>query len=83
MDLAMADDDNKGRGMGSQLVKAEAMVQLALAVPAGCVAGLLLGAWLARHFHQHWMTVTGIILGSIGGFVQIFTSAIRSSKEKL
>lgn len=78
----MADQDTTDRGWGSQLKKAESMVQLALAVPAGCVAGLLLGGWLDRHFHQHWMTMTGIILGSIGGFVQIFMTAIRSSKEK-
>lgn len=78
----MADESNRNRGWGGQLKKAEAMVQLALAVPAGCIAGLLLGGWLDRHFHQHWMTITGIILGSIGGFAQIFTTAIRSSKER-
>ena len=78
----MADEDTKDRGWGGQLKKAETMVQLALAVPAGCIAGLLLGGWLDRHFHQHWMTVTGIILGSVGGFVQIFRTAIRGSQEK-
>ena len=82
MNLAMADDDKQERGEQNALVKAESMVQLALAVPAGCVAGLLLGAWLDRHFHQHWMTVTLMLLGSIGGFIQIFTAAVRTSKEK-
>ena len=78
----MADESNQDGGRGGLLKRSEAVVQLALAVPAGCVAGLLLGGWLDRHFQKHWMTVTGIILVSIGGFVQIFTAAIRSSKEK-
>ena len=67
-------------GLGD-LVKAESMVQLALAVPAGCFVGLLLGAALDRHFHKHWMAVFFMLLGSAGGFIQIFTSLARSSKR--
>jgi F0F1-type ATP synthase assembly protein I len=62
-------------------VKAEQMVQLALALPAGCLIGWLLGAWLDRHFHQSWIAITGIIVGAIGGFIQIFTTASRFLKN--
>ena len=64
-------------GLGN-LVKAESMVQLALAVPAGCFAGLLIGALLDRHFHRHWIAVALMILGSIGGFIQIFTTMSKT-----
>ncbi len=63
------------------LAKAEGMIQMALAVPAGCFVGLLLGAWLDRHYHQHWIVVVGMLLGAAGGFVQIFTTASRSLKR--
>lgn len=78
----MADDEGgkKSGGLGD-LVKAESMVQLALAVPAGCFVGLLIGALLDRHFHTKWIVVAGMLLGAAGGFVQIFTSLSRMSKR--
>jgi ATP synthase protein I len=62
-------------------VKAEQMVQLALALPAGCLIGWLIGAWLDRHFHQGWIAIVGIVVGAIGGFIQIFTTASRFLKD--
>lgn len=70
-----------GKGGLRDLAKAESMIQMALAVPAGCFAGLLLGAWLDRHFHRHWMTVAGMLLGAAGGFIQIFTTLARLPKR--
>jgi F0F1-type ATP synthase assembly protein I len=81
---AMADESNippKKYGGLRDYVKAEQMVQLALAVPAGCFVGLLFGSWLDRHFHQHWISVAGMLLGSAAGFVQIFTTISRISKR--
>ena len=71
----MPEDPPKKRGAPHELVKAESMVQLALAIPAGCLIGWVLGAWVDKHFHQGWATVTGILLGAAAGFVQIFTTA--------
>ena len=77
----MADDsDNKKRGL-NELVKAESMIQLALAIPAGCLLGWLFGSWLDRHFYQSWIAITGIILGAVGGFIQIFRTASRFLKD--
>ena len=70
----------KSGGLGD-LVKAESMIQLAIALPLGCLVGWLLGSWLDRHFHQAWMGVVGIILGAVGGFIQIFTTASRYLKR--
>ena len=78
-DLAMADDKATangrktsgglgGGGALGDLVKAESMIQLAIALPVGCGVGFLLGDWGDHHWHQGWMAVTGLILGAIGGF---------------
>jgi F0F1-type ATP synthase assembly protein I len=70
-----------GKGALGELVKAESMIQLAIALPAGCVIGWLVGAWLDRHFHQSWMSIAGILLGALAGFVQIFRTASRYLKN--
>ena len=86
----MADDGSKnddkatsggGKGALSELVKAESMIQLAIALPAGCVIGWLIGAWLDRHFNQGWMGIVGILLGAAAGFMQIFMTASRYLKR--
>ncbi len=75
----MADDGNKGAL--HDLVKAESMIQLAIALPAGCVIGWLLGSWLDKHLHQSWIGIAGIFLGAVGGFLQIFVTASHYLKR--
>ena len=70
-----------GKGSLSELVTAESMIQLALALPAGCLIGWLGGGWLDRHFHHSWMGIVGILLGAAGGFVQIFRTAAKYLKN--
>ena len=70
-----------GKGALGDLVKAESMIQLAIALPAGCVIGWLVGSWLDRHFHQGWISIVGILLGAAAGFIQIFTTASRFLKK--
>ena len=79
-DSGAGETKSGGGGLGD-LVKAESMIQLALAVPGGCFVGLLFGSWADRHFHQHWIVVVGMLLGAAGGFVQIFAFASRSAKR--
>ncbi len=57
------------------------MIQLAIALPAGCLIGWLFGSFLDRHFHQSWMAITGILVGAVGGFIQIYTTAQRFLKR--
>ncbi len=89
MVAAMADDGTakkqgtgvSGKGALGDLVKAESMIQLAIALPAGCVIGWLIGAWLDKHFQQSWIGIVGIVLGAVAGFMQIFTTASRYLKS--
>lgn len=82
----MVDEDNKPKkggnsGIFGSLVQAESMVQLALALPLGCLIGWFFGMLLDRHFHTDWIQVAGILLGAGAGFVQIFTTASKFMKR--
>jgi ATP synthase protein I len=71
----------KPSGALGDLVKAESMIQLAIALPAGCLIGWLVGAWLDKHFHTGWIGIAGILLGAVAGFIQIFTTALKYLKR--
>ena len=80
----MADDGStpkKPHGSLGDLVKAESMIQVAIALPAGCVLGWLAGAALDKHFHTSWISMVGIALGAVAGFIQIFRTASRYLKR--
>lgn len=65
----------KPKGALGDIVKAESMIQLAIALPIACVLGWLAGAWADKHFGTHWIGITGILLGAVAGFVKIITTA--------
>jgi F0F1-type ATP synthase assembly protein I len=73
------DPEKKGDALGS-VRQAETILQLVLALPAGCFVGLAIGYFLDRHFHTRWLAVTLMLLGGIGGFIQIFRYLSKSSK---
>jgi F0F1-type ATP synthase assembly protein I len=58
-------------------VQAEKLMQIALVLPSAVLIGWAGGAWLDSRFHQKWIAVVGIILGSIAGL----TSAIRLAMD--
>jgi F0F1-type ATP synthase assembly protein I len=81
----MPDDSNKGPekkdGLLGSVRQAETVLQLVLALPAGCFVGLAIGYLLDRHFHTKWIAVTLMLLGGIGGFIQIFRYLSKSGKR--
>ncbi len=79
MHRTMADDSNPKSP--NALAQAESLLQLALAIPAGCFAGLVIGYLIDRHFHTHWATLTFLFLGAAGGFIQLFAGLARINKR--
>ena len=77
----MSEDGSEKKDSLNALVTVESMVQLAISLPAGCLIGWLLGSWMDRHFHQGWIGIAGIVLGAVGGFIQIFKTASRYMKR--
>ena len=69
--------DQRKNGAMSGLVQAESMVQLGIALPVGCLVGWFLGSLADKHFHTKWVAIAGIILGAVGGFIQIWRTASK------
>lgn len=55
---------------------------LALALPAGVVAGLFIGAELDKWFKTSWMTLAGLGLGCVAGFGELIRAILKVSREK-
>jgi ATP synthase protein I len=80
----MSGDGNipgKPKGTLGDLVKVESMIQLAIALPIGCVVGWALGNWADKHFGTHFWAVVGILIGAAGGFIKIFQTAQKYMKD--
>jgi F0F1-type ATP synthase assembly protein I len=51
--------------------------QLAFMLPAGTVAGYLLGALLDRWLHKSWISVVGLFLGTAAGLIELIRTILR------
>lgn len=54
--------------------------QLAFMLPAGTVAGFLLGTLLDRWLHVTWINVVGLLLGTAAGLIEVIRTASRETK---
>lgn len=54
--------------------------QIAFMLPAGTVAGYLLGSLLDRWLRTSWIAVVGLILGSVGGLIELIRTVSRDAK---
>jgi F0F1-type ATP synthase assembly protein I len=62
-------------------VRAESMVQIALALPLSTFIGWGLGDFLDHKLHQSWIAVVGLFLGVVAGFVQIVRLANHANRS--
>ena len=54
--------------------------QIAFMLPAGTVAGYLLGALLDRWLHVSWISVVGLLLGTAAGLIELIRTISRDTK---
>ena len=74
----MADNDpNKKK---SPWVQVGRYSQLAFMLPAGTVAGYLIGALLDRWLHTSWISVVGLLLGTAGGLTELIRTISRDTE---
>lgn len=80
----MADSGNSGsdrKVVLRGLVRAESMVQIALALPLSTIIGWALGDFLDHKLHQSWIAVVGLLLGVVAGFVQVVRLANQANRS--
>ena len=54
--------------------------QFAFMLPAGTVAGWLLGSLLDRWLHTSWISAVGLILGTAGGLIELIRTISRDTQ---
>jgi F0F1-type ATP synthase assembly protein I len=54
---------------------------LALVLPVSTFLGYALGYWLDRRLGTTWLRIVLLILGSVGGFVQLIRQIMRDSRD--
>jgi len=54
---------------------------LGFVLPAGIIAGLIIGHLLDRWLKTSWITLAGLFAGCIAGFAQLIRGIIQSSKD--
>lgn len=53
--------------------------QLAIIFPAATVVGWLIGVALDRWLHTTWISMVGLILGIIAGFVELIRTVMKNT----
>ena len=61
-------------------VKVGRYSQLAMMLPAGTVAGWLLGSALDRWLHTSWISVVGLFLGIAAGMFELIRTVLRDTQ---
>jgi F0F1-type ATP synthase assembly protein I len=74
-------DPEKGKGEENVWRQIGRYSHLGLVLPATTVVGLLIGAALDRWLGTKWITLTGLLVGCVAGFVELIRGVLRASKE--
>ena len=54
--------------------------QLAFMLPAGTVAGYLIGALLDKWLQKNWISIVGLLLGPAGGLIELIRTVSRDTE---
>jgi F0F1-type ATP synthase assembly protein I len=73
----MADDQRDRKNLQSTAIVWARYSEIAFIIPAAVVVGLLLGKLGDYLFHTRWLTITGIVIGAISGFIQLIRTLLR------
>jgi F0F1-type ATP synthase assembly protein I len=73
-------EDPKPDGKQSPWVQVGRYSQLALMLPAGTVAGWLIGTALDHWLHTSWMSIVGLLLGTAAGLIELIRTVSRDTQ---
>ena len=74
------DDSQQRSSFRAMMVQAARYSDLAFVIPAGIFAGWLLGIGLNHWLHRDWLVLAGIVVGVIGGFIEMMRRVVQLSK---
>ena len=73
-------DDPARKKKQSPWVQVGRYSRLAFMLPAGTVAGYLIGALLDRWLHTTWISIVGLLLGTVGALVELIRTVSRDTQ---
>ncbi|HZU22514.1 MAG TPA: AtpZ/AtpI family protein [Terriglobales bacterium] len=76
--MAERDDDNRNEPRTSSLIGKA--FELGMITAASIIVGLLAGAALDRWLHTQWITLVGVLVGVVAGFIEMIRRALAMSK---
>lgn len=80
-DESQTKPDSGRRTILQGYVRAESLVQIALALPLSVVIGWGIGDFLDHKLHQSWIAIVGLFIGIAAGFVQVIRLATRANRD--
>ena len=78
----MEEPKRKDDSTASSMVFVARYLGLAFLLPMSSAAGWMLGSYLDRHLHTGYWSMTCLILGIVGGFVQLLRELLRDSNKQ-
>jgi F0F1-type ATP synthase assembly protein I len=70
--------NNKDKNIWQQIGRYS---NLGMILPASVIAGIVIGALLDRWLKTKWITLAGLLLGCVVGFIELIRGAMRAGKE--
>ena len=62
-------------------MQAERLMQIAFILPCAVLIGWGAGWWVDDHFHTHWATITGLLLGIASGMLSAVRMALAAGNS--
>ena len=63
-------------------MESEKLFQIAVLLPATTIVGWFVGSWLDRHFGQHWIGITGMLVGGVLGMAYVIRLSLMAFKDE-
>lgn len=64
------------------LLQVSRYTQLAFVLPAATVVGWLVGSALDHWLHRTWISIVGLIVGIVSGFVELIRTVLKSTDSE-
>lgn len=77
----MPEPEQKNGSSGNTWRQIGRYSNLAFVLPGAVLGGLLLGALLDHWLKTSWLTLVGLLLGCVAGFIELIRGVIKAGKD--